>query len=332
MLDLSWSRSMSIYRFLEDLSASCLISKRFGTPQDGGWDVCLAAPYALKSGCLVYSFGIGGEWSFDDQIASAMGCTVKSFDPTVKVEKLKHGPNVHMYEIGLGGKDEVNSRGWKIYSLPSLMEVMGDSEKILDYLKIDIEWSEYESFDTILTSNVVSHIKQIGLEVHSNDSNNYYPAWELVSKMEDHGFRVWAVEHNYATPFHDIPNMNIRGLFCCSNVYFINERFLDEFTTQKQNVEATEGMQQISSDADLKSAEDAFARFIEMQRPDLCIQSSLQGHHLNWDVCLSKGILKQNSCRFCLYTKAGMHSLLSEQISLFARKNLNCTTKGNQVK
>ena len=45
---------------------------------------------------------------------------------SIKVAGRKHHQNVHMYEIGLGDKDEVTSRGWKMRTLTSLLKEMGD--------------------------------------------------------------------------------------------------------------------------------------------------------------------------------------------------------------
>ena len=46
-----------ICRTVERITAQCSIARRFGHNGDGGWNICLAGPYALKAPCLVYSFG-----------------------------------------------------------------------------------------------------------------------------------------------------------------------------------------------------------------------------------------------------------------------------------
>jgi hypothetical protein len=38
---------------------------------------------AKKGHCLVYSFGLSDDWSFEEAMA-ALGCRVRAFDPTVK--------------------------------------------------------------------------------------------------------------------------------------------------------------------------------------------------------------------------------------------------------
>ncbi|ELT93140.1 hypothetical protein CAPTEDRAFT_214011 [Capitella teleta] len=322
--------AVNFYEYMEDLSASCLIAKRFGVMADGGWYTCLAGPYALKPGCLVYSIGIADDWTFDDQISSEMGCTVRSFDPSVKVDGLQHGPNVHMYELGLGDVDGVNDRGWKMHSLPSLMEAMGDGDKVLDFFKIDIEWSEYKTFTAMFKTDIMSRIKQIGLELHFKNffNDNYFLAWRLVSDIEKHGFRVWAVDHNYDNTYNDTANKQIKGLFCCSNVYFINIRYMDEFIENYKAVSPNVGVAE-GNIAELVSAEEQFTKFMEIQRPELCDQSLLQGHHVHWDVCLSKGNLKveANSCDGCEFHTENSNSMLAHNMKTSLRKRLNCTLR-----
>ncbi|XP_071134989.1 uncharacterized protein [Mytilus edulis] len=48
---------------------------------DGGWNVCHDKPYRPPVPCLVYSFGINNDFSFDDFIVKPYGCDVHSFDP-----------------------------------------------------------------------------------------------------------------------------------------------------------------------------------------------------------------------------------------------------------
>ncbi len=51
---------------------------------DGHKYVCMDQLYVdIKSGnCLIYSFGINNEWSFEEGMAK-LGCTIRSFDPTI---------------------------------------------------------------------------------------------------------------------------------------------------------------------------------------------------------------------------------------------------------
>ena len=56
--------------------------------------------------CLVYSFGIGGDWTFEDTMAD-FGCTVYAYDPTIDHPEF-HNDNIRFAKIGLVGEENNN--------------------------------------------------------------------------------------------------------------------------------------------------------------------------------------------------------------------------------
>jgi hypothetical protein len=55
--------------------------------------------------CLVYSFGLSMDWSFERTMA-AIGCTIRAFDPTQdQPESITH-KRINFHKIGLGHKNE----------------------------------------------------------------------------------------------------------------------------------------------------------------------------------------------------------------------------------
>jgi hypothetical protein len=92
MLD-SWSSASQLLAFLDSSRmtnrSACRIFYEFGGVvinnsdryKDGQKSVCLDQGLGPAiNNCLVYSFGIDNEWSFDDDMAK-LGCNVYSFDP-----------------------------------------------------------------------------------------------------------------------------------------------------------------------------------------------------------------------------------------------------------
>ncbi|KAK2705492.1 hypothetical protein QYM36_015773 [Artemia franciscana] len=67
----------------------------------GNYTVCMSKGVApSKKDCLVYSFGINFEWSFDEK-AEDYGCQVFSFDPSMSVPFHHHSSKIIFYDKGL---------------------------------------------------------------------------------------------------------------------------------------------------------------------------------------------------------------------------------------
>ena len=73
------------------LQSVCTVGKFFGGSWmgncgalDGNKYVCLDQLYEdVQTGnCLIYSFGIAGDWTFEETMAD-LGCTIRAFDPTI---------------------------------------------------------------------------------------------------------------------------------------------------------------------------------------------------------------------------------------------------------
>jgi hypothetical protein len=126
------------------LRFQCTRLARLGTTSDGGWTICLdyiqpkirshvfssklsnaiassssadsTAHQFLDSHrpCLVYSFGIADETSFDFA-AEAIGCEVFMFDPSIGQPEQDLNDNMHFYPIGLADHNfVVEPQGWRM--------------------------------------------------------------------------------------------------------------------------------------------------------------------------------------------------------------------------
>lgn len=136
---------------------------------DGQKAVCLLPQSVAPtvSSCLVYSFGIKNEWSFDDAMEK-YGCEVYSFDPSMlnATEKFDHSPKVHFNKIGLGPKNTITGKGWKVRNFESIRNMLGHRNRIIDYLKIDIETGEWGILPQLMQTGEFDNVKQLGLDVH----------------------------------------------------------------------------------------------------------------------------------------------------------------------
>ena len=73
------------------LQSVCTVGKFFGGQWLGGYGcldgnkfVCLDKLFGdvLDGRCLIYSFGISNDWSFEEAMAD-LGCIIRTFDPTI---------------------------------------------------------------------------------------------------------------------------------------------------------------------------------------------------------------------------------------------------------
>jgi len=162
---------------------------------------------------------VGEDISFEEAIINIHNCNVFSFDPTPKsIEWMKNKDlplHLTFFEYGLYSKT-----GYVNFNLPKNKEYISGSitkhpnvdlnDKIsvpvkcllditkelghnhIDVLKIDIEGSEYEVVDNILSSEI--KIDQILIELHER----FFPdgkskTTEFLKKMKDYGYNIFAV-------------------------------------------------------------------------------------------------------------------------------------------
>ena len=201
--------------FLWTNQTSCKLSHDFGgrmlkNPSgfDGQKAVCLDPEVAPKAGrCVVYSFGINYEWSFDEAMES-YGCQVFAFDPSMKDIDHDHSKAVKFYNLGLGAKDTSENNGWKLKTLSSIYSMLRPihGNATIDYLKIDIESAEWDAIPNIITTGMLTKVRQLGVEFHWSkrqpDLQYFQERVNIVKAIEDAGmirfdskYNPWYVGH-----------------------------------------------------------------------------------------------------------------------------------------
>jgi len=157
-------------------------------------------------GCLVYSVGSDGDFSFEEAIRDKISaqCEVHTFDPNPV--SFYNGENAsppdfvsyHAYPVGHDMGSRLESRGQESLgkSIPTIIRELGHEGRTIDLFKIDCEGCEFETYESLFGSDI--NIQQILIELHWNHCDR-----DMVRKV--HKFFEHLQKHGYVA-FHKEPN------------------------------------------------------------------------------------------------------------------------------
>nr|XP_009858807.1 methyltransferase-like protein 24 isoform X2 [Ciona intestinalis] len=154
--------------------------------------------------CLMYSFGVGGDFTFDDEIANR-GCEVHSFDPTEQLEDgLVRESGVTFHKIGISATDtDKDGNGWKMRTLKTLIKELGHNGRYIDYLKMDTESYEEGLMQQVLDNDMAKCVRHYAQEIHlwgpiSNPNNlaKCRHLYRAMTQLNDHGWRLYNTTDN----------------------------------------------------------------------------------------------------------------------------------------
>ena len=142
----------------------CIPSGRHVIGQlDGRKPICL--DWLPTTNCSVLSFGINNDFTFDDAMGD-LGCSVHAFDPTMGVSDHRRSDHVFFHSVGIAGSDG-QLHGFPVVSLATAAAAasLGSSDGI-DYLKLDVEGSEWDVLLAEDSQSVLQRVTQLALEFH----------------------------------------------------------------------------------------------------------------------------------------------------------------------
>jgi hypothetical protein len=209
----------------------CPQPRRFGSAGGGGWHVCFSKPFDFNRPCLVYSIGMGGEWSFDRMVMNSTGCADMAFDPTLGKDNHKPYDLMWYHNTGMAGTNGINSQKWKVRTFGGMLTEMGHTQTTIDILKIDIEYSEWDAFEAMFLEGSLANVKQLMFEYHTEElhkktstSTDYAYYTQVFRALDRLGFKYWIFETN---PDGNYKSTHTGAQYtCCGNVYFINVKYL----------------------------------------------------------------------------------------------------------
>ncbi|XP_069130234.1 uncharacterized protein [Argopecten irradians] len=221
-----------LFSYLLSSEVLCRELLRVGNIGDGGWDVCVDDKYRPCSPCLVYSFGIKDDWSFDDRIASRFGCEVHSFDPSIGLTDHRRSKLQWYHNLGLSDKNgAIEKRGiqWNMMNMKSIRTSLGHTNRPIDILKMDIEFSEWIAFPDMLETGVLKDVRQLYIEFHFKVDRGYFTVvakyFKILNKLHELGFRLfWSHPNQLKTNIRKSKYAE-RQVSCCYELYYVNINF-----------------------------------------------------------------------------------------------------------
>ncbi|XP_060078851.1 probable methyltransferase-like protein 24 [Ylistrum balloti] len=207
--------------YFNNIQTICGHMKRFGKVNDGGWDVCVEDSMVRRDSCLVYSFGIDFDFSFDDDISEQWGCVVHSFDPSMDTSSHQRSPKVSFHNLGLSNVNAIMPKTeWTMMTFNKVRETLGHQTVFPDIIKMDIEDWEWHVIPEMLSSKVLNNVKQFLVEFHfSNipeaDSRLFWISkFFLLKDLYAIGFRMTWVNRNLLNVWKSrVTGENIIGCF-----------------------------------------------------------------------------------------------------------------------
>jgi Methyltransferase domain len=190
-------------------SSSCRLTHDFGGSVfeyaevhgiDGQKAVCMDPGIAPNSSsCLIYSFGINDEWSFDLHFEQ-FGCQVHAFDPSMDMANGNYTANIRYWNIGLASKN-TKYAGWKLFTLNFIYDKLKNSHgpEVIDYLKMDIEGNEWNALPQIIDSGMLDNVRQLGVEFHLESDEpveEYRKRIRIIKQLEERGMVRFASRVN----------------------------------------------------------------------------------------------------------------------------------------
>ncbi|XP_063584743.1 uncharacterized protein LOC134762296 [Penaeus indicus] len=143
--------------------------------------MCLDERFGIQAGkCVVLSFGINNEWSFEDDVEK-LGCKVYAFDPTMGMENHQRTPSIRFFKLGISDVEGEKRIGmnpvatdfnfrktFPVDRYENIVRRLGLEGRVIDYVKMDIELAELDVLRDLLDNSprLLRNINQLAIEIH----------------------------------------------------------------------------------------------------------------------------------------------------------------------
>lgn len=183
--------------------------------------------------CVVYSFGVRGDISFEVEVLAGTSCAIRAYDPSVaslpagQIQTLPGAlrDRLRFEKTGLASTPRYVDKLGQLQDLATLMRQNGDNH--VDLAKIDIEgweWNVLASLAAQGRQGPLGKIDQMLVEVHfetnaatqseAGEPMSVARAFATFQALEDAGFRIASFETNWSPPARKLHP-------CCVEIVFV---------------------------------------------------------------------------------------------------------------
>lgn len=169
------------------------------------------------------------------------GCQVFSFDPSMDVGHHNRTDNIHFFRTALGVEKKVEriNDTEEMVLTKTLSEIYDElkdwhGDVNIDYLKLDIEWAEWQVLPQILNSGMLDKVRQLAVEIHfpfkpphflhGQGIDQFHRLVKIVCLIENYGMIRFSSKRNIFFQ-KSIPSLNFTGPMAYELAWF-NKRFL----------------------------------------------------------------------------------------------------------
>ncbi|KAK2142322.1 hypothetical protein LSH36_970g00084 [Paralvinella palmiformis] len=233
------------------------------------------------------------------------------------------GDKIFFYPIGIYGNNTVIKIGktgmCHVKTLGNLRKQFHEEKKMIDYLKMDVEGSEWPSLEAMFKEGFLTkYVKQIGIEYHSYGIKGRAKRFlTILAKLEELGFRKWNMNKSIYIPVLLLvgvlcstfivisvvdTNSTIRGFFVAKDNNNVYEQIYDKASSWRKTststnyVDLPKGLYPVrewtpfnlNGAAVSKDPEVAFYKLIN-KVDYLCLDQMRLGNYNDggWDICLA---------------------------------------------
>ncbi|KAK2040417.1 hypothetical protein LZ31DRAFT_604177 [Colletotrichum somersetense] len=187
--------------------------ERIGRMGDGGKWVCGMSRYVdypKDRECVIYSFGVRDESSFEQEMLERTPCVVWAYDFSVVDFGEQLAPSnrdrAHFSQVGIAGTTDTTKTP-PFYSIGDLMKLNG--HEYIDILKMDIEFAEFAALDGMHRDFPVSGelpVGQLMVELHTLEDMTSKKLLDWWERLESRGLRPTWTEPNMLAVTNNVRN------------------------------------------------------------------------------------------------------------------------------